>query len=90
MSCRAQAVRDVQALGHLPTFSPPDLPDGYAECLVCRDWITAEGLFQGQCPGPTGAVPVASAIEPLNRPGYEDDEHIRTVAMVARCAQHQR
>ena len=37
---------------HWPIFSPPDLPDGLAECLVCRDWITAVDLLEGVCSGP--------------------------------------
>ncbi len=85
-----QAVRDVQALGHWPTFSPPDLPDGYAECLVCCGRITAVDLFQEPCPGPIVALPAVHEPEPPEDVGDRDDERARTVAMVARCAEHQR
>ncbi len=87
MSCRAQAVRDVQALGHWPTFSPPGLPDGYAECLVCRERITAADLGRERCPG--AAVKYADQLHAWRSVDESDDERGRTVAMVARCAEHQ-
>ncbi len=87
MSCRVQAVRDVQALGHWPTFSPSDLPDGYAECLVCHERITASDLVRERCPG--AAVKHADQVHALRSVDESDDERARTVAMVARCAEHQ-
>lgn len=88
MSCRVQAVRDVRALGHWPTFAASDLPDGYAECLVCRDWITAVDLFAGVCPG-AAAEPDARG-NAWRSVDHLDAESARTVSMVARCAEHQR
>ena len=51
MSCRVACQPEPRR--HWPIFSPADLPAGYAECLVCRDWITAVDLFEGVCAGPT-------------------------------------
>jgi len=53
MICRAQAIRDPEPRRHWPIFSPPDLPAGYAECLVCRYWITAVDLLDEVCRGET-------------------------------------
>ena len=44
---------------HWPIFSPPDLPDGCAECLVCRDWITAVDFLTDVCALPTAIPPEA-------------------------------
>ena len=51
MSCRVACQPEPRR--HWPIFSPPDLPDGLAECLVCRDWITAVDFVDGVCAGPT-------------------------------------
>jgi len=50
MTCRVAC--QPQPRRHWPTFSPPDLPAGLAECLVCGDWITAVDLLEGMCAGP--------------------------------------
>ena len=38
---------------HWPSFTVPGLPDGWAGCLMCGDWITALDLFDTVCPGST-------------------------------------
>ena len=49
MSCRIACQPEPRR--HWPSFSPADLPSGLAECLVCRDWITAVDLLDGVCAG---------------------------------------
>ncbi len=73
-----------EPLRHRPTFLPPDLPDGQAECLVCGDWITAVDLVSEECPGP------AAKDDILIPPTPRDAEREATVGMVARCGRNQR
>ncbi|HAM40893.1 MAG TPA: hypothetical protein DCP69_06020 [Candidatus Omnitrophica bacterium] len=49
MSCRIACQPEPRR--HWPSFSPADLPSGLAECLVCRDWITAVDFLEGVCAG---------------------------------------
>ena len=66
MSCRVACQPELRR--HWPIFSPPDLPPGLAECLVCRDWITAVDLLEGVCQLPILIPAVPVAIEPADLP----------------------
>jgi len=75
MTCRVGCQPEPRR--HWPIFSPPDLPDGSAEGLVCGDWITAIDLIEGMCAGyPTtegvsggctqDGQPAAGAVQPID------------------------
>ncbi len=68
MTCRVACQPDPRH--HWPTFAPADLPDGYAECLVCGDWITAVDLIGGVCAGsPFEASPLTQHDGPVQADG---------------------
>jgi len=87
---------------HWPSFSPPDLPAGLAECLVCGEWITAVDLLEGVCSGQPPVGNPLTRLDPvtvaLGR-STSDTEHPfadarelereRTLAEIRRCAEHQ-
>jgi hypothetical protein len=39
-----------QSVGHLPSFRVPQIPDGFAVCVACRQRITASQLGLEPCP----------------------------------------
>ncbi len=42
-------LRLAKPLGHLPSFSLPHVPDGFAVCLTCGLMITADQLGSEPC-----------------------------------------
>ena len=40
-----------QSVGHLPSFSFPQIPDGFALCVACWQVITARQLGFERCSG---------------------------------------
>ena len=100
MTCRVAC--QPEPLRHWPVFSVPGLPDGFAYCLVCWDYLTAVGLFDSVCsgyppesrePGPLDPV-TASAGRSESATGHAfisacDLERERTLGMIQRCAEHQ-